>query len=285
MHLRGLVLFLLVLPGGARRSIRINDSHHDAQQQNNTLANGLEVSAEARGAFTPGSFRTHIFPRAGPQTGALREGATQDNRGGGHFEPHRVAPLKMVGDEDQLPPKAKGVQTSSTGSGYLVDDLLRLIELSGPVGIDATEEQRDAVEAAAAALQGKGMAEPAKVPLAGTYRLLYSSAKGGSNGKLGPLTGSVSQEIVDDTNFVNAVEFFGGALRIGLQAKREVLDDDRIRVSFVETVFEVFGLEVARRPTNGTGVWSQVFVAASDQDGVADLRVMKTPSLFVLKRV
>ena len=73
-------------------------------------------------------------------------------------------------------------------------------------------------------------------------------------------------------------------MRVSLQAKRKVLDADRIRVSFVETVFELFGFEIARKPTNGTGVWSQVFVAAS-QDGVADLRVMNTPSLFVLKRL
>jgi len=52
-HLRGLVLFLLCLGSGAHRSMRIHDSHQDARQQNNMLANGLEVSAKTREAFIP----------------------------------------------------------------------------------------------------------------------------------------------------------------------------------------------------------------------------------------
>ena len=63
-----------------------------------------------------------------------------------------------------------------------------------------------------------------------------------------------------------------------------MLDGSRIRVSFVETVFELFGAEVARKPTEGQGVWSQVYVKASEQ-GTAALRVMNTPSLFVLERI
>jgi len=41
MHLRGFVLFLLCFDCVARRSMRINDSHQDAQQQKSTLGNGL----------------------------------------------------------------------------------------------------------------------------------------------------------------------------------------------------------------------------------------------------
>jgi glyceraldehyde 3-phosphate dehydrogenase len=55
MHLRGLVLFLLCLAGGARRSVRINDFHQGSQQQINTLANGLEASGKVREALVPGS--------------------------------------------------------------------------------------------------------------------------------------------------------------------------------------------------------------------------------------
>jgi len=55
MHLRGLVLFLLLLPGGARRS---TDSLDDVQQQDDTIANGLEVSAEARESWGPGGHRS-----------------------------------------------------------------------------------------------------------------------------------------------------------------------------------------------------------------------------------
>jgi len=60
MHMRSLIISLLLYPGGARRSIRINRSHHNAQQQSNTLANGLEVSGAAREAFLPVGFRTHL---------------------------------------------------------------------------------------------------------------------------------------------------------------------------------------------------------------------------------
>jgi len=51
---RGLVLFLLCLPGGARRSMRVDDSFRDAEQQSHTLASGLGVSADAREALVPG---------------------------------------------------------------------------------------------------------------------------------------------------------------------------------------------------------------------------------------
>jgi len=71
VHLRGLVLFLLCLAGGARRRMRINSARRDVQQQSNTLANGLEVSAEAGEALIPGFFTRSIYPGAGPQTGAL----------------------------------------------------------------------------------------------------------------------------------------------------------------------------------------------------------------------
>jgi len=60
MHLRSLVISLLLYCGGARRSHRIDRSHHDVQQQSNTLANGLEVSGAAREAFLPVGIRTHV---------------------------------------------------------------------------------------------------------------------------------------------------------------------------------------------------------------------------------
>jgi len=63
MQLRGLVLFLLFLPGGAHRRIRIDDSHHDALED--TLANGLEVSAAAREALIPEGLGVHRSSRAG----------------------------------------------------------------------------------------------------------------------------------------------------------------------------------------------------------------------------
>jgi len=63
IHLRGLVLWTLFLPGIARRSFRIDDFRHDAQQQNNGLAEAYELSAEAREAFLPRGFGKALLPR------------------------------------------------------------------------------------------------------------------------------------------------------------------------------------------------------------------------------
>jgi len=91
MHLRGLAVFLLSFPGGARRSIRIDHSHYDAQQQNNSLAKSLEVSAEAREALIPQFFGTRGSRQPGLQIGAWRPGSKHNGRLTGHLEPHRAA--------------------------------------------------------------------------------------------------------------------------------------------------------------------------------------------------
>jgi len=119
MHLRCLVLFLLLLPSGARRRIRIDDTYHDAQQQNNTLADGLEMSAGAREALIPGGLGQRIFRRAGPHAGAWREGSKQDGRRAEPPEAHRVAPIKMAGVQDEWfrsgPSRAKVVLQAASG--------------------------------------------------------------------------------------------------------------------------------------------------------------------------
>lgn len=118
MNLCGLVALLLLLPGSARRSIRIFDSHNGAQWQDSQLANGLEVSSESREALIPGDLRTGLSRRVGPRAGALNWGSKQH---GGHakdFELQRSAPWFRFGpnranvallaargpEEGQLPP-------------------------------------------------------------------------------------------------------------------------------------------------------------------------------------
>lgn len=179
--------------------------------------------------------------------------------------------------------RAPTVRATATAVG--VGALLDTVAASGPVGILASDEEQAAVEATAAALAGTSdEAAQARVPLGGTYDLLYSAAKGGSNGKVGPFVGTVSQIIVDEKAFINQVQLFGGLLTVRLRAEREILDDERIRVSFVETVFQLFGRDVKRSPTKGQGVWEQVYVEGNGPDGTASLRVMRTPSLFVLRQ-
>jgi len=72
VYLRCLVFFELFLRRSARRNLRIDRSYHDAQQHNNTLADGLEVSAEAREAFTPSSSGTGVLRRVRSHSGAQR---------------------------------------------------------------------------------------------------------------------------------------------------------------------------------------------------------------------
>jgi len=112
MHLRGLVLFLLCLAGGARRSMRINDSHQDEQQQISMLANGLEVSGEAREAFIPGGFVTGTFGRAGPQTGASKVGLAPSSRA----VPEMMAPKRPASPTKPVVPKR--ARPLSPGSNY-----------------------------------------------------------------------------------------------------------------------------------------------------------------------
>jgi len=142
-------------------------------------------------------------------------------------------------------------------------------------GVGASELVQEKVEAAASALEASCPAQPSKTKLSGVWDLQYCTAEGSSNGKIGPFVGDVTQTFVDDVRFVNAVEF--GPLRVALQAEREIMDDQQIRVKFKETVFSIFGLELFRKPTQGSGVWTQRFVDAG-------LRVMNTPSLFVLRK-
>jgi len=102
LHVRCLVPFTLLLPGMARRSIRIGDSHDDVQQQANTFNEQLEMTADAREASLPRGFWTALFHRQGLQAGALHAvygpGAwrgcpllEQYGRHAGHLELHRDA--------------------------------------------------------------------------------------------------------------------------------------------------------------------------------------------------
>jgi len=120
-HLRVLVLVLLCLSSGARRSVRINDSHQYAQQQNSMLANGLEVSAVARDALIPGSVGTGVFRHAGPQARAVPEGYKYAGRRAEHHEPHRAARRakdSLMADSD--PKKANPVLgVASSGMGLI----------------------------------------------------------------------------------------------------------------------------------------------------------------------
>jgi len=91
MHLRGLVLFLVCLSGGARRRIHIDNSHRNAKQRNSRLGNGLELSAEMREGLIPGDLGIGAYQHPGPRAGVLRGGPSQAGWRAGDLRPHRVA--------------------------------------------------------------------------------------------------------------------------------------------------------------------------------------------------
>ena len=182
----------------------------------------------------------------------------------------------------RLPARAQHAATITCSAAAAEQTLVASAMAAGQVGLDASKEAQQSVQAAAQALTADCGPAPAEVPLSGTYELLHCMSKGGSSGKVGPFVGRVTQQIVDEKTFINQCEL--GPLKFALTAERKILDAKRIQVSFVETVISVFGVEVTRKPTKGKGVWEQLYVAAGD-DGSARLRVMNTPSLFVLRQV
>jgi len=75
MQFCGLVLLTWFLPGYARRNFRIDDSRHDAQQQDNMLIEALEVTAGVREALLPEGFGKAFNPGWGHvQPGSMRFG-------------------------------------------------------------------------------------------------------------------------------------------------------------------------------------------------------------------
>jgi hypothetical protein len=155
--------------------------------------------------------------------------------------------------------------------------LEELCEATPDNGVGVSLTRLAEIERAIAALEESCPPEPARRELSGTYDLLFCTAPGGSNGKVGPFVGTVTQQFLDGDNFINAVELFGGSVKVSLYAQRKVIADDRIQVTFKETGVQVFGNELFRKELNGNGVWKQRYVDD-------DLRVMNTPSIFVLRK-
>lgn len=174
----------------------------------------------------------------------------------------------------------------STRRDETVLDFLEQARFIGPVGILLSEQEQEALVSAAktevAPLSDK---KPARTPLSGLHKLVYSAAPGGSNGKIGPFVGKVTQEFVDDITFINAVSF--GPLKIALRAEREVKSDTAIKVTFRETTVTLFGNKVTSKMIeNSGGVWKYLFsgVVTSPNGRQKLVRIMQTPSLFVLEQ-
>jgi hypothetical protein len=182
-----------------------------------------------------------------------------------------------------------------------VQELLRAAKEVGQVGSLASEKDQARMItlaqalATAAAANVTDSAQPspvllARYPLTGEHALLYSAAPGGSSGRLfGSVVGKVTQFFESEQIFYNRVDL--GPVRISLQATREVKNDKIIKVTFLETTVSLFGKTLVRKPLSGGGVWKVKFVGIIPNDPNDDkggkgrlIRVMETPSLFVLEQ-
>ena len=103
---------------------------------------------------------------------------------------------------------------------------------------------------------------PAESPLLdGTWKLLYTTTKGGSAGKLGPLTGNVLQVFsYDDGCYSNVLKI--PPIRATLDAHWEVMDQSRWKVIFDRITFRILGLKVASKPfpPSQNGVWRMTYL-------------------------
>mmetsp|Transcript_28029 Transcript_28029/g.52590 ORF Transcript_28029/g.52590 Transcript_28029/m.52590 type:complete len:204 (-) Transcript_28029:780-1391(-) len=194
----------------------------------------------------------------------------------------------LVGLNWQQPLKIFGSTTTTTSSSLerndKILDLLRTARSVGQVGVLAPEQEQLKVEEAANIVIPFTDSKPARTPLIGEHKLVYSAAKGASSGKIGPLVGKVSQLFEDDEIFYNRVSF--GPLQIALRAKREIKNDSTIKVSFLETSFSLFGKTLKKQQAGGGGIWKVKFTGKiEDKNGKEKLvRIMETPSLFVLEQ-
>ena len=172
------------------------------------------------------------------------------------------------------------------------DNILKVLDTAGTIGpvgsLASTEEQQLMEDTAKNAISLNTEAKPARYTLTGEHKLVYSAAPGASSGRIfGNVVGDVSQYFEDETIFYNRVNF-GPYIQIALKAKREILNDTSIKVSFLETSFNIFGqtLKKSKMDGNSGGVWKVKFVGTvEDQNGSRKLvRIMETPSLFILEQ-
>ncbi|GMI42918.1 hypothetical protein TeGR_g12450 [Tetraparma gracilis] len=159
-----------------------------------------------------------------------------------------------------------------------------LSAVPSPSGSKLPADIQAALAAKVDALVSTASAPPSTADeLTGTHRLVYSTAPGPSSGSLGPFVGSVTQTFVDEVRFVNRVEL--GPLKLELSARRTAIDGKRYRVSFDDLSVSCFSLPLLAKTVGGEGVWELRFVEACEGSGGRKVRVMSTPSIFVLEEV
>jgi len=180
-----------------------------------------------------------------------------------------------------------------------VRKVLEMARKVGPIGADASQADQDELVRLSEALLPYSDLDPAGVELDGVFNLIYSASTGSSSGKLfGPFHGSVKQEFLENNDngpeekkmpFINSVTLLSPYfLKASLRANgSDTKDSSAMKVTFQEMKIELFGKTVMKNEIKGTGVWKYLFMGKipGENDGEREkmIRIMKTPSLFILE--
>lgn len=183
-----------------------------------------------------------------------------------------------------------------------IQDLLDTARRLGPVGVRNTIEEQERIQSIVTQLKqqlehdrsisGVDNANYTDIPLVGVHDLIYSAAPGGSSGKIGPyFYGKVTQTFVNETTFMNAVDF--GPLNIALTATRHIKDSTTFIVKFQSTTISLFDIPLIEKSIRGTGgVWKLIYTGIVHDENIVMkdgnkkrilLRIMETPSLFIIE--
>ena len=137
-------------------------------------------------------------------------------------------------------------------------------------GLSCTDAEAAEIDEVVSMLEAQNPTpNPAESPLLdGTWRLLYTSTKGGSAGKLGPFVGTVKQVITFGEDYYNEVALRG--VRAVLAAHWEVLSPTSWSVIFDTLTIRVLGRRVVEKPfpPGQTGIWRMTYLSE-------DLRILR----------
>jgi hypothetical protein len=184
-----------------------------------------------------------------------------------------------------------------SGRDELLRQLVDRARALGPVGVYQPEKDQDELLELAMQLSPYSDPAPARIPLFGTFDLVYSASPYLSSGRLfGPVRGRVTQEFLSPTEFCNRVDF--GPLRLSLAVSCEAKSDTVVQVNFVETRVSAFGATLVTSPAKGGGEWKYIFAGTlsdsddNDRGGAEDatrgrrfIRVLEAPNLFVIEQL
>jgi hypothetical protein len=134
-------------------------------------------------------------------------------------------------------------------------------------GIYATESQRQAVTSIVQTLEKLNTSTFSNIStstkLNGNWRLIYTTNKGSSAGKIGPWIGKVNQIIdMEGKTYQNVLTFGPSRLLQGsLNATWDVLSKTSWRVKFLDIEFKLLNaFTVLEKPLQATGIWRMSYL-------------------------